>query len=300
MGTTPPLEQVPEFGPVANALRRLGKMPVDCVAVVSGTKESFESQTEIFSWKERLRTTGITLEGDELERLLLTYAVQEFFPLVAALPVHGQVKTLIQREMQAYSKPPGSGSKLLAGTDPFVTACKIATLRRFASGPLDWVISGIPRSWIPRIPWPEMPQALLYVTTKFQGLKPAFYVHVAPTPRNRSLVIPKEVRKAYYRMAKSLELQPEMRGVLCASWFHDPAVLREMPHLAALNEPYLQHGGRILSTLGAAPPDSGFLDYNPERRKLYETGQFKPRIALAMWPRAAAISWAAQHSEMEN
>jgi len=77
-------------------------------------------------------------------------------------------------------------------------------------------------------------------------------------------------------------------------------VLRDTPHLAALNDPYLQHGGRILTTLGVAPPDSGFLDYNPERRKLYETGRFKPRITLAMWPRAAAIGWAAQHSEMEK
>ena len=294
------MAQVPEFAPVANALRRLDKMPVDCVALVRGTKESFESQAEIISWKERLRTDGITLEGDELERLLLTYAVQESFPLVAELPVHWQVKTLIQKEMQAYSRPRGLGAKLLVGTDPFVTACKIATLRRFASGCLDWVISGIPRSWIPRIPWHKMPQALLYVATQFQGLKPAFYVHVAPAPRNRSLVIPNEVRKAYYRMAKSLELQPEMKGILCASWFHDPAVLRDTPHLAALNDPYLQHGGRILTTLGVAPPDSGFLDYNPERRKLYETGRFKPRITLAMWPRAAAIGWAAQHSEMEK
>ena len=299
METALPIEQTPEFAPVADGLRRLGTTPTEWVAAVRSINDLRESQTEIFSWKEKLRAAGMALQGDELERLLLTYAVQESLPLVASLPVHGQVKIFMQKEMQAYTKP-GSGLQLLSGTNSFVTACKIATLRRFASGPLDWVISGIPRSWIPRIPLHKMPQALLYIAKQFRGLKPAFYIHVAPAPRNRSLVIPKEVRKAYYRMAKSLELQPQMKGILCASWFHDPVMLRETPHLASLNEPYLEHGGRILTTLGAAPPDSGFLQHNPERRKLYETGQLKPRITLAMWPREAAIGWAARHAELEN
>lgn len=135
-------------------------------------------------------------------------------------------------------------------------------------------------------------KTLLYVTTQFGGFKPAFYVHLAPAPRNRALVIPKEVRKAYYRMAKSLELQPEMKGILCASWFHDQDVVREIPHLAPLNEPYLEHGGCIVTTRGPAAADSGFLQHNSERQKLYESGKFRPRLTLAMWPRKAALAWA--------
>jgi hypothetical protein len=100
-------------------------------------------------------------------------------------------------------------------------------------------------------------------------------------------------------MARSLMLQPEMKGILCSAWFHDPAALRDAPHLAALNEPYLQYGGRILTSVGEAKEDSGFLKFNPERRKLYEEGKLRIDLTLAMWPRAAAIRWAEQHPELD-
>jgi hypothetical protein len=273
---------------------------MDCIEMVRRVKDSRESQTDLFLWKERLQTTGAVVEGDVLERLVLNYAVQESLAKVESLRVHPGVKTLMQKEFQAYLKAPGTGPQLLAGTDPFVTACKIASLRRFVAGPFDWVVSGFPRSWLSRMPFHQIPKSLLYITTRFGGFKPAFYVHLAPAPRNRALVIPKEVRKAYYRMAKSLELQPEMKGILCSSWFHDPDIFREVTHLGPLSEPYLEHGGRIVTTLGPAPADSGFLDHNPDRRKLYENGQFKPRLGLAMWPRADAILWANQHPEFEK
>lgn len=294
------MERPPALAAVAEALRRLGKTPADCLAAARSVNDSNESQAQVFAWKKELQKAGTALAADEVERVILTYAVEESLPRVASLAVHDQVKTLMAKEMQAYCQPPGKRSQLLAGSDPFVTACKIATLRRFVAGPVDWVISGVPRSWILKMPWSKMPEALRYLATQFRGLKPAFYLHVAPEPRNRSLVIAKEVQKAYYRMARSLELQPEMKGILCASWFHDQAVLRETPHLAPLNAPYLEHGGCIVTTLGPAPPDSGFLDHNPERRKLYEAGQFKPRITLAMWPREAAIRWAEAHPELEK
>jgi hypothetical protein len=300
MATTLSLENSPQLARVADALRALGKTPDDCVGLVGVVKDSRESQAEVFSWKQELQKGGVTPEGDALERVLLTYAVQESAPKVQSLPVHEGVKALMLKEFQAYLKPPGPVPPLLAGTDPFVSACKIASLRRFIAGPIDWVISGMPRSWIPRIPLSKAPQALLYIATRFGGLKPAFYLHIGPAPRNRSLIIPKEVRKAYYRLARSLELQPRMKGILCASWFHDQDVLRDTPHLGPLNEPYLEHGGRIVATLGPAPADSGYLDQNPERRKLYESGQFRPRLTLAMWPRKDAIRWAEQHSELDG
>ena len=300
MATTFPQEHSPQLARVADALRHLGKTPDDCIALVRTVKDSRVSQAEVFSWKQDLQNAGVTPEGDAFERVLLTYAVRESTPKIESLPVHQGVKALMLKEFQAYSKPPGPVPPLLVGADPFVSACKIASLRRFIAGPIDWVISGMPRSWIPKIPRSRAAQSLLYIATQFGGLKPAFYLHIGPAPRNRSLVIPKEVRKAYYRIARSLELQPRMKGILCASWFHDPEVLRETPHLAPLNEPYLEHGGRIVATLGPAPPDSGFLDQNPERRKLYESGKFRPRLTLAMWPRTAAIRWAQQHQELES
>jgi hypothetical protein len=165
---------------------------------------------------------------------------------------------------------------------------------------MDWVVSGVPRSWFAKMPPLNIPKVLRYLFGELGGLKPAFYIHIAPAPRNRSLVLKQEVKRAFYRMASSLELQPEMKGILCAAWFHDPAALRDTPHVEPLNDPYLNWGGRILTSVGPAPPESGMLDYNPERRKQYETGTLKLNATLAVWPRRAAIDWANQSRDLEG
>ena len=282
---------------IAEAFANLGKTPRDAVRVVQAISDPPATQAEFRSWKQALSPAD---ESDSLERLALRYAMDDFAPQVDALPVHPAVKDLIRKEFLTFRKPPAAaGPALLVGTDPFIAACKIATLRRFPAGPMDWLISGVPKSWIGKMPPAEVPAALWYILKRFGGFRPAFYIHIATAPRNRSLVLEKEVRKAYYRMAKSLELQPAMKGIVCAGWFHDPAALRDAPHLKALNEPYLQHGGRLVTTVGEATPESGFLKHNPERRKAYEEGKQRIRLTLAMWPRSAAIAWAARHPELE-
>ena len=287
----------PELAGVAAALEKLGKTPLDCVRAAQAITYATPNQSEIQQWKRDLLEAGCDTQNDWLERVIVSYAALDSLPRIDDLRVHPAVKMLIRKECKSFASP--ARQPIVVGTDAFITAIYIATLRRFPAGPIDWVISGLPRSFFLRMPLAGIPKALWYSLVHFGGFKPAFYVHLAYPPRNRGLVIEKEVRRAYYRMARSLMLQPEMKGILCSAWFHDPAALRDAPHLAALNEPYLQYGGRILTSVGEAKEDSGFLKFNPERRKLYEEGKLRIDLTLAMWPRAAAIRWAEQHPELD-
>lgn len=290
-----------DLAPIAEGLRLADRSPLDCVRLIRGVTDSRESQAPVIALRQALRQAGVPCEGDALERMLLFYAMQDSAPRIDALPVYAPVKLLIRKEFQHFAKAPGSTNPpLLVETDPFIAACKTCTLRRFPSGPMDWVVSGMPSSWLLKIPSRDLAFAMRFICFEFGGLKPAFYMHVAHPPRNRSLIIQKEVRRSYYRMARSLAEQPAIKGIMCASWFHDPAVLDEYPYLAAMNEPYLKLGGRIVTTLGAAPVESGFLKHNRERRKRYERGEWKPRTGLAMWPRKAAIAWAEAHPELDG
>ena len=295
--TSVPGDLSPELASVAAALEKLGKTREDCIRAAQSITYTNPSQSEIAQWKSELLAAGCDLHSDWLERVVIYYAAQDSLPRIDDLRVHTAVKGLIRKEFTSFASP--AKQPVPIGTDAFTTAIYIATLRRFPAGPMDWVISGLPRSFFLKMPPADVPKALWFALTRFGGFKPAFYVHLAYPPRNRSLVIEKEVRRAYYRMARSLALQPEMKGILCSAWFHDPAALREAPHLAALNEPYLQNGGRILASVGEAKEDSGFLKFSPERRKLYEEGKLRVNLTLAMWPRAAAIRWAEQHHELE-
>jgi hypothetical protein len=106
----------------------------------------------------------------------------------------------------------------------------------------------------------------------------------------------KEANQSYYRLAKALAMQPSIKGIIAASWFHSPETFRVSPHLAWLNDVFAENGA-FLTTLGPAGPNSGFLTGSIARRKLYQKGEFKPTIGLVLWARNDAIAWAAAHPE---
>ena len=285
-------------------ISRLGKSASECATLITSVTESADTHSPIRAIKESLGACGIECRFDSLERVLLGYAIQESISKVDQLPVPGSVRELIRKQFHIFSLPPGSaGTPALnveaEENDPFIAACKICTLRRFPAGPMDWVVSGMPRSWLLKMPPADVPRVLKFLLCEFGGIKPAFYVHIAHPPRNRSLIIPKEVRQAYYRMVQALMLQPKIRGIMCATWLHDPVAVRMYPHLGALNEPYSSWGGKLVTDIGPAPIESGFLKHNSERRELYERGELNFRSVLAMWPRKAAIEWARANRSLE-
>jgi hypothetical protein len=185
---------------------------------------------------------------------------------------------------------------IVTGSYQFVRAAKMATLRRFSAGPMEWEIGGIPRSCVLKADFPDNLRLLAFVTLQLGGWAPCFFMHVAPRPRNRGLTVPKLIMRAYYRMARSLQLQPTVRALMAHAWFHDPAAVRDYPHLQALNQPYVEHGGLII-TLDSAPASSGVLEGNHQRKADYLAGRVVYRYGLALWPRAAAIRWADAHPE---
>jgi hypothetical protein len=93
-----------------------------------------------------------------------------------------------------------------------------------------------------------------------------------------------------------MKLQPEVRGIFGSSWLHSQETIKINPHLSWMNRLFLDNGG-ILVHLGEASPDSGFLVGSEQRRKLYEIGEYRPREALFIWPKAAFLAWADRTSE---
>jgi hypothetical protein len=233
------------------------------------------------------------LNGDDLERLLLWCAARQALSQVPSLPVEDKVRVQLDQDLRQIHAINGS---VATGSYEFKRAAKIATLRRFVAGPMEWEISGIPRSFVLSAAFPQNLRLLAFVTMRLGGWAPCFFMHVAPSPRNRALSVPKQVLRAYYLMARSLQLQPSMRALVAHAWFHDPAAVRDHPQLQVLSQPYTEHGGLIV-TLDPAPPSSGVLTGNNQRKADYISGRIVYRYGLAIWPRDAAIRWAEAHPE---
>ena len=267
------------------ALRRSGTRAED---VAWGILERAASVEAIEGIKK-----GAGVEGDEVERLLLWCAAQQALPRVASLPVD---KWVVGRLDQDLRELHATNVSMAAGSYHFDRAAKMATLRRFPAGPLEWEVSGIPRSFFLQAAFPANVRLAAFVSLRVRGLVPCFFTHVAPSPRNRGLSVPKEVFRSYYRMAPSLELQPQARALLAHAWFHDPAAVRDHPHLETLNRPFVSHGG-LITLLAPAPPSSGVLERNSKRSEDYLAGRVQYRYGFAIWPRDAAIRWAKAHPE---
>lgn len=285
------------FGPIPETLERL-----DQILRRAGRSADSEAwhlldqvnEDEASTASLRKLKVDASIEGDELERLLLWYATRQALNRTATLPISASVRTRLEQDLLHL---PTISSSLEAGSYAFNRAAKLATLRRFPAGPMEWEVSGIPRSYFLQAEFPANIRFLAFAMFRLRGLTPCFFMHVAPAPRNRALSIPKEVLRAYYRMVRSMELQPEIRGLLAHAWFHDPAAVRDNPQLEILNRPYLNHGG-LITLLAPAPPSSGVVVGSVQRRADYETGKIQYHYGFAVWPRAAAVRWATGHKEL--
>jgi hypothetical protein len=248
--------------------------------------------------KATLAREGYSVGNGAFERFLIVSAACDAIDGLADLPVDERVKDLFCQNFQAYAASPG---KLPEPFDlsraSFITMGRIATLSRFPAGQLDWEVSGIPRSWLLKVPWHSGPRLIASILFELRGFKPAYFSHINPNRRNQNLLLERESLRSYHRMARSMALQPEMRGLITASWLYSPDTFAVSPHLAWLNKVFLENGGHVLS-LGPADLDSGVLHRSPERQQAYDAGTFKPTEALVIWPRAAMLARAASHSEL--
>lgn len=272
----------------ADLLSQIGIPPGEMYRLLAAVTEQPDTQQPIQNLKA---ATGVA--DDSVERVLIWHAVQQALPEIETLPVSPGVKQLLSKQLPNL---PVANVACPIGSYRFTLAAKMATFRRFPAGVMDWEPSGIPRSWLWKAPVPDLPRLISFIALKVGGTRPCFFMHVAPKPQSRALVIEKEVMRAYYRMARSLELQPAMKAILAAAWFYDPRALADNPHLEYLHKPFRDHGG-FLTTIGPAPADAGFLEGNEKRRQQYEAGELKYRIGLAIWPRRAALEWAKNHPD---
>lgn len=236
----------------------------------------------------------IGTEDDGLERLLLWHAAQQALPRVSSLPIDALVRLRLAQDLPQLHTAPIA---LTAGAYHFNRAAKLATLRRFPAGPMEWELSGIPRSFFLQARFPANLQLGWFVASRLHRRGPCFFMHVAPSPRNRALVLEREVLRAYYQMVRSMEMQPGIRALIASAWFHDPAAVRDHPHLAPLSRPYLEEGG-LITLLGPVAPSSGVLEGNSQRRKAFVEGRVLYRSGLAVWPREPAIRWVRRHPEL--
>lgn len=127
------------------------------------------------------------------------------------------------------------------------------------------------------------PEAAPYVYLRCGGRRPFFGLHVHQ-PMAKSYFNPDGWSECLRLATLALDAFPQVRGIMGASWFYDPAVAGISPHLAYLTEP-TRRGAKLLR-IGELPESvAGATATSHTRRLAYERGTYRPCTYALLWAR---------------
>jgi hypothetical protein len=284
---------LPEFAAVPDLLAGAGVAVTQLQNLVAETARTALPEQVWNTMAGACAKHGIPESGYVLQRFVLLTAGLPNLPRIALLPVPEEVKCRLLEQFLYVCAPDREISVLL---DPrhygFRTLCKFMRLERFPAGQSDWEISGFPRAWISRMPLRDVPRALRCVFLRSGGRRPFFETHTA-FRRDLPILTPEDERKTFQLLSRSMLLQPAIRGYLGASWFLDPHLPVVSPHLAWMSDwlRECQTFGAVWTTIGEAKKNAGFLVGDRRRRKLYESGKWKPLTGVLLWARTDLLKW---------
>ena len=285
-----------ELSAVEHVLRLVGISARECVREAAQISDDPDTRTRLHRIHDAVVHEAPALPLGSFERFVLLHTIEQSLDRVAREPVALSVKRLWCDALLRFTDP---RTTIRISDQRFLALCKIASLRRFPAGQFDWEPSGLPRSWVPRVrPASALLKVLSLLALRWRGFTPAFYVHVTVT-RPVHALLEREAEKAYHLMAQSMQLQPDIKGMIASSWFHSPDTYQIAPHLSWLNRVFLENGG-LVSTMGRASADCGVFHRSPDRQQAFDEGRFKPTLGLIIWPRTEMLAWAARHPELSS
>lgn len=134
--------------------------------------------------------------------------------------------------------------------------------------------------------WPEVARVIL----QNRGRGPLLELHTHDSDLSR--FNEEGWTLSYQLLADVLRLNPEIRGVMRASWFIDPALERVSPRLAYMYK--LPHeGGATFFALEVNEKDVALaLKKSNTRRRLFQEGKYYPSPHLMIWGRRELLRWA--------
>ena len=91
-------------------------------------------------------------------------------------------------------------------------------------------------------------------------------------------------------VAKMLEQNEQVKGVMAASWYYDPILSKVSPRLSYLHDLPKRYGAEFFCVCKDSSGNA--FVRSKTRLKLYHEGKYKPKKYLMIWPRNKMISWA--------
>ena len=208
-----------------------------------------------------------------LERFGALQALLVACPQLTALPVHPSIHLeFCATARRIADRGYGSRSNFDHASDAFEELSRIVTLRRFHAGQLSFDIMSMPRTWLLKVHPAFLPRVMVEIIFEMGGIHPIAMPHLNYWRRNPFLMTQNENERALWRIAKTIELQANVKGFVASSWFYCTSVGEVTPHLAWVRDFFQEQGG-FLVDLDLAPVRSGFMIGSEQRRRTLRGGK---------------------------
>jgi len=280
----------------SDPLRAVARVAGDASGLVERVKHTGPLPAPWQAIAARAEAEGIPDAALNVARFLLLGRILAFsLDQVAALPVPQDIRHFLYDEFRFVAEPERNSLDCFEpGSYPLATLCREACLERFPAGQLHVEESGFPRSWLLRVPRARALSVAWHVFVRMGGRRPYYAAHNAHRKKFSMLFLEKEQRRSMVRIARMLELNPQIRGFIGGGWLHSPNLGEASPHLKWMLEinRELVALGAAYTTIGPSPEGSGFLAGDKRRIARYQSGQWKPLDGVLIAPRQAMIEWA--------
>lgn len=91
-------------------------------------------------------------------------------------------------------------------------------------------------------------------------------------------------------VAKMIEQNEQVKGVIAASWYYDPILSKVSPKLSYLHDLPKKYGAEFFFVCNDLSGNA--FVRSKTRLKLFHEGKYKPKKYLMIWPRNKIINWA--------
>lgn len=231
-----------------------------------------------------------------IERYAVLQACLIALPRLASLPVHDSVIREFCATIRRIAFQPQIWIRNFDHeSDQFVELARIVTLRRFHAGQSSFDIMATPRQLLLRVHPLALPGLLREIFVGLGGHGPIVMPHLNHWRANPTMLLRQENERAMLRIARSIERQPSIKGLVAISWLYSISVGEVSPHLAWVRNFYVENGAYLVD-MHLSPKRSGFLIGSQKRRRLYDEGKFRPRETLVLWRRQDILAWAENYA----
>ena len=151
-------------------------------------------------------------------------------------------------------------------------------------------LSSVSRSMMLHCGLSQFVSGMMYFPLRIGGFKPLYQLHF--DQRFVSAFNEEGYTQLYLQLADQIAINPEIKGIISASWWHDPVLRKISPDLGFIEKWPLEFGVKFFAEGSNEEAISDATRFSPQRTALYKQDKYQPQVYVMVWARKDLLAWA--------